>query len=262
MILSTHEWGEGDGVPVVCLHGVTGHGGRFVELAGRIGRRVVGVDLLGHGDSSWDPPWDLKAHLDALVETAGALDIEQAVWVGHSFGGRLVAELVVRDKPLVAAAVLLDPALYIEPTVVRPRAEGLCADISFGSPDEAIGARLNDGSVFTTPRSILEEEMAAHLERGADGRWRFRFSHPAAIGAWSIMSARGAGVPTKVPTLLVLGERSWISPPPIPRRPLGSSARASGWMIRTATVPGGHSVLWDDFEQTADAVVAFLDELG
>jgi lipase len=259
--LHTQEWGSGDGTPLICLHGVTGHGGRFAQLAGRINRRVVGVDLLGHGDSSWNPPWDLEAHLDALVETATALGIERAVWVGHSFGGRLVAELVAQKVERVAAAVLLDPALYIDPEVVRPRAEGLCADVSFGSPDEAIEARLSDGSVFSTPRQILEEEMAAHLEQGDDGRWRFRFSHPAAIGAWSIMSRRGAGVPTKVPTLVVFGERSWIPPAPTPRRPLGSSARAAAPMIRTATVPGGHSVLWDDFEQTADAVVAFLAEL-
>lgn len=261
MILNTQEWGEGDGTPLICLHGVTGHGGRFAQLAARIDRRVVAVDLLGHGASSWNPPWELDAHLESLLETAAALGIERAVWVGHSFGGRLVAELVARDSERVSGAVLLDPALYIDPEVVRPRAEGLCTDISFASPDEAIEARLTDGSVFTTPRRVLEEEMAVHLDQGDDGRWRFRFSHPAAIGAWSIMSRRGAGVPTKVPTLVVFGERSWIPPAPIPRRPLGSSARAAAPMIRTVIVPGGHSVLWDDFEQTTDAVVAFLAEL-
>lgn len=250
-VLTTQEWGSGDGTPVICLHGVTGHGGRFAQLAALIDRRVVGVDLLGHGYSSWDPPWDLDAHLDALVETAGALGIDQAVWVGHSFGGRLVAELVARDPDRVAAAVLLDPALYIDPTVVRPRAEGLCTDTSFGSPNEAIEARLSDGSVFTTPRDILEEEMVEHLTEGIDGRWRFRFSSPAAIGAWSIMSRRGAGVPTTVPTLVVLGERSWISAPPTPRIAT----------IHVVNVPGGHSVLWDDFDQTANAVTAFLESL-
>jgi len=250
--LSTQEWGDGDGVPLICLHGVTGHRGRFAQLATRVERRVVGVDLLGHGASSWDPPWDLQAHLDALVDTAEACSIERAVWVGHSFGGRLVAELAARNPERVAAAILLDPALYLDPEVVRPRAEGLCIDSSFGSPDEAIEARLADGSVFSTPRAILEEEMAAHLEQGDDGRWRFRFSSPAAIGAWSIMSRRGAGVPTPVPTLVVFGEQSWI--PPVPTARIAT--------IRIATVPGGHSVLWDAFEETSAAIVAFLAELS
>jgi lipase len=213
---------------------------------------VLGIDLLGHGGSSWDPPWDLEANLDALVATADACGVDRAVWVGHSFGGRLVAELAARNPERVAATILLDPALYLDPEVVRPRAEGLCVDTSFGSHDEAIEARLTDGSVFFTPREILVDEMAAHLEQGDDGRWRFRFSSPAAIGAWSIMSRRGAGVPTTVPTLVVFGEQSWIPPVPTPRIAT----------IRLATVPGGHSVLWDAFEETSAAIVAFLDDLS
>ena len=252
MTLATHEWGAGDGAPLMCLHGVTGHGARFAQLATRIPRRVVGIDLLGHGASSWDPPWDLEANLDALVATADACGVDRAVWVGHSFGGRLVAELAARNPERVAATILLDPALYLDPEVVRPRAEGLCVDTSFESHDEAIDARLNDGSVFFTPREILVEEMATHLVQGDDGRWRFRFSAPAVIGAWSIMSRRGAGVPTSVPTLVVFGEQSWIPPVPTPRIAT----------IRLATVPGGHSVLWDAFEQTSAAIVAFLDELS
>jgi len=29
--------------------------------------------------------------------------------------------------------------------------------------------------------------------------------------------------------------------------------------VETVTVPGGHSVLWDDFEATADAIARFLN---
>ena len=48
-------------------------------------------------------------------------------------------------------------------------------------------------------------------------------------------------------TLVVLGERSWIHIP-VPRLAT----------IRQVVVPGGHSVLWDDFDATADAVADFL----
>jgi lipase len=251
--LNTYEWGAADGPAVLCLHGVTGHGARYAPLAERLaGRRVVGIDLLGHGHSSWLPPWDLEAHLDALVETADALGVGRATWVGHSFGGKLVAELVARNPERVSAAVLLDPALHLEPELVGPRAEGLCADISFASRDAAIDARLTDGSLFSTPRETLEQEAAAHLSERADGRWDWRFSRPAAIGAWSIMSRRGPGVPTTVPTLVVFGADSWIPPVPTPR--IAS--------IRIATVPGGHSVLWDSFDETAAALVEFLDEVA
>ena len=49
------------------------------------------------------------------------------------------------------------------------------------------------------------------------------------------------------PTLVVRGEQSWIRAR-VPR--LGNIAQV--------IVPGGHSVLWDDFDATADAIVALL----
>ena len=62
MRLNTHEWGDPSAPPVVCLHGVTGHGLRFRRLAEeRLADRfhVVAADLRGHGHSTWDEPWDI-----------------------------------------------------------------------------------------------------------------------------------------------------------------------------------------------------------
>ena len=247
MLLSFEEWGDPDGPPVVCLHGLTGHGRRFRELGASLpGSRVIGVDLRGHGRSGWEPPWDAATHVADMLETAGSLAVDRAAWVGHSFGGRLVAELASRAPERVERAVLLDPAMWIDPGVARERAELLRPDTSFASDDEAIDARLSDGSLFTTPRATLEAEAADHLERGADGRWRWRFSPVAAVVAWSEMSTAPPPFPT-CPTLVILGGRSWI-PVEVPSAP----------NIEVLRVPGGHSVLWDDFDETARAVAAFL----
>ncbi len=245
--MTAYELGSGVGAPVVCLHGVTGHGRRFADLAGRLpGHRVVGLDLRGHGASTFLPPWGVEQHVADLVEAAAALGIERAAWLGHSFGGRLVAELADRHPELVDRALLLDPALFIEPEVALERAELLRADVSFASADEAIEARLTDGSLFSTPRSILEQEAADHLEQCADGRFRWRYSAPAVTVAWSIMASAPPAWP-RCETLVVTGERSWIRIE-VPRVAT----------IRHIVVPGGHSVLWDDFGATADAIAAFL----
>jgi lipase len=66
--LNVFEWGEPGGTPVVCMHGVTSYGGRFDWLADS-GRHVLSLDLLGHGDSSWEPPWDVDAHLGAIFDS-------------------------------------------------------------------------------------------------------------------------------------------------------------------------------------------------
>lgn len=247
MILQTHEWGD-TGPAVVCVHGVTGHGTRFRALAERLpGRRVVGLDLRGHGGSGWDPPWNVDAHVADLLETADALGLDQAAWLGHSFGGLLVAELAARAPERVACAVLLDPALHIDPAVAREQAEATRADVSFADADEAIEARLASGTLFTTPRSTLEEEADAHLERGEDGRLRWRYSPVAVIAAWGEMARPAPPLPS-CRTLLVLGARSWI-PVEVPDAP----------GLEKVVVPGGHSVLWDDFDATAGAIERFLN---
>jgi pimeloyl-ACP methyl ester carboxylesterase len=58
----------------------------------------------------------------------------------------------------------------------------------------------------------------------------------------------------RIPTLLVLGESSYL-----PYDHLLDAHRAAlGDLLEVVVVPGGHSVLWDAFEQTAEAVAAFL----
>jgi lipase len=247
MRLHAYEWGDPTGAPVVCLHGVTGHGARFERFAGELdGYRVVGLDLRGHGHSGSEPPWGIETHVADLAETADALGIARAQWIGHSFGGRIVAELAGRHPQLVERAVLLDPAMHIPPATALAQAEGLRPDTSFATTDEAVDARLADGTLFTTPRSTVESEVQAHFEQGDDGRWRARFSRVAAIVAWSEMSAAAPRYPAQ-PTLLVLGARSWIAND-VPDAP----------NVEIVTVPGGHGVLWDDFDQTAAAVARFL----
>ena len=249
MQLNVSEWGDPDGAPVVCIHGLTGYGGRFRRLAEEYlpARRVLAVDLRGHGRSGWEPPWDLSTHAGDLVETASAHGIERAAWVGHSIGGRLVAEVAVLAPERVERAVLRDPAMHIEAEVALQRVDLLRPDTAFASVDEAIDTRLADPALVSTPRKTLEDEAVEHLERGEDGRYRWRFFPPMAIVAWSEMTTAAPAWPA-CPTLVVVGARSWI-PLEVP---------AAGH-ISKVTVPGGHSVMWDDFQPTGEAIVRFLD---
>jgi pimeloyl-ACP methyl ester carboxylesterase len=58
-----------------------------------------------------------------------------------------------------------------------------------------------------------------------------------------------------VPTLVVLGADSYV-----PYDHLRDAHRdALGDLLEVVTVPGGHTVLWDAFDETGDAVSAFLE---
>src|SRR5919204_3212686 len=113
MLLRLHEWGDRHALPVVCLHGVTGHGRRFRRLAEeRLARsfRVLAPDLRGHGFSEWEPPWTIATHVADVLETVAAAGVERAAWLGPSLGGRPILELAPLEPGRVERARLLDPA--------------------------------------------------------------------------------------------------------------------------------------------------------
>lgn len=189
-----------------------------------------------------------------LAETAGALGIERAVWIGHSFGGRLVLELTAQSPERVERAVLLDPAVWVPPPVALARAEEQRTDTSFGSVEEALEARIASSGLRHTPRELLEEEMADHLERGPDGRLRYRYCASAVVAAFGELAKAPPLAELRAPTLLVRGAESDV----VPDLAVDFSRSTYGPLLEVSTVPGGHNVLWDAFSETADAIEAFL----
>lgn len=253
-LLALRAWGQEGAPRVVCLHGVTGFGGHFRLLAeGWLAeRRVLALDLLGHGSSRREPPWDLDSHLEAILATAGNVP---AAWIGHSFGGRLAFEVAAREPGLVERLVLLDPAILLPQHVALFAAENARADRSYASFDEAIERRYEESQLHRAPRELLEGELREHLLPDDEGRWRYRYSQAAVVAAYSAMAAPPPPFEAvRVPTLLVLGERSYL-----PYDALLDAHRAAlGDLLQVAAVPGGHTVLWDALEETAEAVSSFL----
>ena len=256
MRLHAHEYGDPAGAPVICLHGVTGHGERFRRLGeGALSRRrVIAPDLRGHGRSGWSPPWSTEAHAADALETADALGVQSADWIGYSFGARVVARIAAHAAPRVRRVVYLDPAFQLAPEVCLQGALDELEPGDSASVEEAIEARLRTGTLLHTPRELLEEDMRQHLVRGEDNRLRARYSRPAAIAAWSEMAA-AAPPPARVPTLIVRGERSWVTLDDQVER---FRARLEG-ELSLASVPGGHSLLWDALEETSAVVARFLE---
>lgn len=247
--LNVFEWGEPSGTPVVCMHGVTSYGGRFDWLADS-GRHVLSLDLLGHGDSSWEPPWDVDAHLEAIFDS---VPDGPAVWIGHSFGGRLAAEIAARDPARVERVVLLDPALQVLPHVAFDLAELERRDVSYETVEEAVQSRYDSGRVLLSPVDRVIASDTPHLEAGHDGRLRYRYCKSAVITAWSIM-ATPPPAPARLPTLMVLGTDSWLTP----GEHLDTYRAELGDLFEVVMVPGGHTVYWDALDETAAALAAFL----
>jgi lipase len=258
MPLHLHEWGERAAPPLVCLHGVTGHGRRFRRLAeDRLAQRfrVLAPDLRGHGHSDWEPPWTLRANLADVLETVAAAGVERSVWLGHSYGARLILELAALEPDRIERAVLLDPAIDLLPHVGFDMAEDHRHDRVFGSHEEAIDARL--GRNPTTPRRFVEEEAREHLVEGPSGTFRWRYCQSAVVFAYGELCLPAPPPETlRAPTLLVHAEQFGL----VRDDQLDAYRAALGERLRTVAVPGGHVVIWDAYDETADAVDRFLED--
>lgn len=249
MKLHVHEWGDPAAMPVVCLHGVTGHGERYRRLAEERWAsrfRVVAPDLRGHGRSKYDPPWTFETHVADLVETADALGIERADWVGHSFGGRLVLELAARHPERVRRAVLLDPAIHILPHVAA-----FMADLERRDPVYASAEAYADAREDQPPRDLVLEDAALHCDVLADGSLRRRSCQPAVVAIYGELASEPPPPDTlRSPTLLIHA----------PAYGLVRDEQLAAYAGRAeiVSVPGRHMVMWEAFDEVADAVERFL----
>ena len=246
MKLNVYEWGDPSAPPVVCLHGVTGHGERYRRLAETRWAerfRVLSPDLRGHGRSGWEPPWTLGTYVDDLVETFPL----RADWVGHSFGGRLVLELAARRPDLVRRAVLLDPAIDLLPHVAE-----FAADAERPDPVYADAAEYRSRRDATEREDFVLEDVAQHCEVLPDGRLRRRTSQSAVVSIFGELATPAPPPETlTAPALLVYAPAYGL---------VRDEHLAAYAHCEQLAVPGMHMVIWDAFDEVAGAVERFLED--
>ena len=244
------EWGEAKTSPVVCVHGVTGHGQRFRQLAEERWAerfRVIAVDLRGHGDSAWQPPWTIDTHVGDLLETLDVLALGRVDWIGHSFGGRLVVELAVRHPDRARKVVLLDPAIQLSVELVESAAVSEERDPVWESASACFASR-DDTAGADEVRALADLEL--QLEPLPNGQVRRRTSQDAVRAIYrEVASEPPSAEGLSMPVLMLYAPDGGITSD-VQDRSYGRDG--------VIAVPGGHMVIWSAFGQTAEAVEQFL----
>ncbi|MBT8408655.1 MAG: alpha/beta hydrolase, partial [Alphaproteobacteria bacterium] len=84
---------EGDGLPILCLPGLTRTTADFEYVTPHLaGNRVIKVDYRGRGQSDFDPKWEnysLQVEGRDVMELLAHLGIPKAALLGTSRGGMI-----------------------------------------------------------------------------------------------------------------------------------------------------------------------------
>ncbi|HEY1530971.1 MAG TPA: alpha/beta hydrolase [Galbitalea sp.] len=196
---------------LLLVHGGAAHARWWDHLAPLLAadRRVVAMDLAGHGDSGHRQNYSMDAWADDLTAVlAGAGLGERPVLAGHSLGGMVSTILAARGTPGLAGLIVVDSP--IEPEGPGSRAE---ADSpSFGNArvyptrDEAI-ARFRPVPPQAMIPYIAHDVASASL-REVDGGWSWKFD-PSFVTMTGRLPRTLDGLPCRV--VLLAGQRGILS---------------------------------------------------
>ncbi len=204
---------RGDGTPILLLHGVGGNALCFKALMTALaGRRVIALDMPGHGGSTDVPSWEMGALAELLFSVSRQVVKGSAVWGGHSWGGKLAAMIAANHPEAAHALLLLDPS----PASGIPIPAEMFVDMTFAGelgPWCSIEEAAN--SVRNLPQyANWNDDLRRAFERGvtraADGMLRARISRDTLIAICTAAAEDHSAKVRRVscPTLFVVADES------------------------------------------------------
>ena len=230
------DWGAGQ--PVVFSHGwplsADAWDDQMLFLAER-GYRCIAHDRRGHGRSG--QPWignDMDTYADDLAELTEALNLKDAIHVGHSTGGGEVARYIARHGPKrVAKAVLVGA---VAPLMLKTAANpgGLPMEVFDGLRNSVLTDRAQFFKDLSIPfyganRSgarVSQGLMDSFWLQGMQAGFKAVFD---CIKAFSETDFTEDLKKIDVPTLILHGDDDQIVP-------IGASALLSSKLVKGATL--------------------------
>lgn len=251
--LHVHEFGPPNGIPLLALHGLTGHGGRWRQLAqSRLPNfRVIAPDLRGHGRSTPLPPWTLEQHAADLLAVIDGYGMDALPVLAHSFGAAIALHLARLAPGRLSRLLLLDPAVGINPEFALDQANVPVP--LFTDPREAFQAKRHDWPAVSD--DVVTEEIGEHLEQH-DGHWRFRFQPAAVAAAWSEMVRAPVLPGPGTPMLLVRALREQYVTPAL----VNGCQVALGPEFELVNFDCGHMIYLERPDETGELVTRFVDQ--
>jgi pimeloyl-ACP methyl ester carboxylesterase len=214
-----------NGLPVICLHGLTRNARDFELVAPRVaalGRRVLALDVRGRGASARDPDashYAAPVYVQDVLTVLDALHTPRAVFLGTSMGGIITMALAAAAPERIAAAILND----IGPVLETAGLERIAAYVGKTMDYETVAAAIAAIKAGQAPAYPDRDDQfwRAFLRRiariEADGRVRLDYD-PAIANAFAGGAAPADMSPlfealAKAPVLSIRGALSDLLSP-------------------------------------------------
>ncbi len=186
--LAYHEWHatpDNAEPPLIIAHATGFHGRCYSAIAERFdGRRVIALDLHGHGQSEGGPVEDWRVIAAQVSGLLTQLGINGAVGVGHSMGAHTLTQCAADHPELFARLVLFDPVILApeyyavesplftadepHPTIRRKR--------DFDTPEAMIKRFATRDPYDIFDRRVFEDYCRHGLVPTPDGRYELACS--------------------------------------------------------------------------------------
>jgi len=180
--LGYREWGPADAPrTVVCVHGLTRNAADFAALATALaarGARVLAVDVVGRGDSSWldDPAgYAVPTYAAHLAHWLRLLGLDGVDWVGTSMGGLVGMALAAGERPPMARLVLNDVGPFVPKAALEEIGTYLAKELRFAGLDD-VDAHLRKIHAGFGPLTDAQWRRLAATSVVPDGDgWRLHY---------------------------------------------------------------------------------------
>ena len=232
----------GGALPVVLVHGINMSAAVWEGLGERLQgeRRVVTMDLRGHGESVMTGPYDAVGYSADVLAVMDVLGIERAHLVGTSFGGPVVATIAAEAPERVVSITAIGSAVSAEGAVDVEAGIAMLREV--GPLDFFRGFMGQASFAPGTDPALIEEAAQAAAGRDVDviaDVVRVAFS----------ADASEAVAKVRAPALVVTGEHDMTCPVPAGEQ----LAEALGTQV--VVLPGrGHLAMVEDPDAVAAAV--------
>lgn len=256
---------EGEGEPILVLHGFTGSAESMQSVSARLRDRfrVVRLDLIGHGGSgapSSEEPYAMSRCAAQIAEAIDRLELGRSHLLGYSMGGRAAIAAAVAAPDRFSSLVLVGATAGIADDAQR--AARIEADRALADRIERDGVEGFVDEWMALPIFASQSRLGdTALAEAREQRLRNR-----AVGLANSLRGMGAGAQEPLfarletfaaPVLLVVGDED------AKFRQIARSLAARFPDARTQTLASaGHAAHLEAPRAFASAVRAFLADVG